>query len=944
MSAVPTFAEFFTAARGVAPFPWQVRLADIVVASGWPALLDLPTGAGKTTALDIALWSLAVAPTRLPRRTILVVDRRVVVDQGADAARALLDAMRRASDGPVRAVTDALRATFRASDAEDPFAIAVLRGGMPRDNDWARRPDQPVLGVSTVDQVGSRLLFRGYGIADRSLSLHAGLIGEDTLILLDEVHLSVPFAETLGAIRSRLRRADVPTVDRFQVAMLSATPGHEAGGPRFTLDQTDRANPVLSARLGARKAARLVPIKVAGPDEPTRRASHAESIAERALALLGSDVRTLGVVVNRVALAQDVAKALRAKALPDVTAVLLTGRMRPLERDRIVQDVLMPRVGPRSARAPHDGRTIVVATQCIEAGADLDFDALVTECASIDALRQRFGRLDRAGARGASVAEIVIRHDLAAEDDPVYGSALAATWRALQAHATNGIVPFGIDECPRTLLDDPELRARVPSAPVLMPAHVAALAQTAPVADFAPDIAPYLHGPDERPADVQLVWRADLVLPADMRAEVADTVARLDALPPSTLEAVSVPVWAARTLLDRDGAGDVADVPMRQPEAPRARRETGEAVAALRWRGDDSTWVRARDVRPGDVLVVPSSIGGLHDGHFDPTSAVPVPDVAEAAHWRSRRVAALRLDRPVLAWTGVAASMPATDVDDYDTPKEFCDTLRDWLATLPDDCPAAFPLAPSEYREWRRSLGDGRARVLSAPMPMLVARAQRISREVAPAATEEDRGNAAADGVTIASHVERVAALAREFAESLALPAPLVDDVARAALLHDAGKADPRFQAMLLGGDEDAAALLEAPLAKSSRGFPARPTTARVYPAGARHEMLSLRLAEHSRLLAEAHDHELVRHLIASHHGWARPFAPALADGDERVAVVTLQGETLEAPVAHGYGVLGDGLPERFEALQRRYGTWGLAWFEALLRLADHRASEEVAG
>src|SRR5687768_9993240 len=95
VNSAPTFAEFFAALHpGRIAFPWQVRLAHEVVASGWPDLLDLPTGVGKTTTMEIALHSLAVAPERMPRRTLLVVDRRIVVDKGAEEARSILKALR----------------------------------------------------------------------------------------------------------------------------------------------------------------------------------------------------------------------------------------------------------------------------------------------------------------------------------------------------------------------------------------------------------------------------------------------------------------------------------------------------------------------------------------------------------------------------------------------------------------------------------------------------------------------------------------------------------------------------------------------------------------------------------------------------------------------------------------------------------------------------------
>ena len=76
-----------------------------------------------------------------------------------------------------------------------------MRGGMYRSNTWADTPNQPLICVSTVDQIGSRLLFRGYGVSPSSRPVHAALIANDSLLIVDEAHLSRPFLETVEAVR-----------------------------------------------------------------------------------------------------------------------------------------------------------------------------------------------------------------------------------------------------------------------------------------------------------------------------------------------------------------------------------------------------------------------------------------------------------------------------------------------------------------------------------------------------------------------------------------------------------------------------------------------------------------------------------------------------------------------------------------------------------------------
>ena len=954
MDGVPPFADFYEALHGRAPFPWQERLAAEVLERGWPDLLDLPTGSGKTSAIEIALYTLACSPESLPRRVVLVVDRRIVVDQAADHARRVREAMM-AGTGPAAAIASRLRSLWGAPADTPAFAVTVMRGGMPRDNDWARRPDQPVVGLSTVDQVGSRLLFRGYGLSDRSRPLHAGLLGNDTLILLDEVHLAVAFGETLRAVRKHYRRRDADLPDRFRLVEMSATPGQSCRPPErrvFALGAADRESPALAARLAARKRARLCAVAVRGRDAAQKQRDFAARAVAEALALQRDDRPVVAIVVNRVDTARMAGQLLESHG-GTTDAILVTGRMRPLDRDALVDAVLLPRAGAGRDRSRTATRLVVVATQSIEAGADLDFDALVTECASLDALKQRFGRLDRRGALGASDAVILGRTDQiqAGVTDPVYGEALSKTWEWLQKHADDGVVDFGVDHLPSPPADEAEgLMTPGASAPVLLASHLEAWVQTSPRPAWDPDVALWLHGQDDESADVSVVWRADIGESADR-----DTCrARLAAIRPSSLEAISIPIAAARAWLrgERPSMADMAY----DPGAENGRTGEGVAQRVFRWSGDDSDWIDPDEIAPGDVLVVPASRGGIRNGNFDPGATDPVRDLAELAALRGRGQVSLRLDPAILRPWGlddpVLESVPMPGAEPVRA-AEVRAQIREWAATWPDAVPSGFMGSDEEWATLRDTLRtlrrtpqsvDGRYVVVQPAVRAREATTELIGDEV----TADDDSAFRAAEVTLRDHARAVREYVDRFSAALGLPDAIRRDLSLAAWLHDIGKADPRFQRWLVGGSEVKLALLSAPLAKSSLppGRDEERELARIragYPARCRHELLSVAMAAGGGACATATDPDLVLHLVASHHGWCRPFPPFFEDEADGEAILEWNGEVLRAPMRHGLARLDSGMADRFWRLVERYGFWGLAWLESILRLADHRASEEVA-
>lgn len=957
---VDDFEEFFKDLWGFEPFPWQSALMRRVVEKGWPETLDVPTSSGKTAAIDIALYHMALEARtsrppedrKAPWRIIFTIDRRLVVDDAYTRACKIRDRLVQAPQNTILAEVAQSLLTLGGSESE-PLKVLRLRGGVPRERVFIDNPLQPVIILSTVDQVGSRLLFRGYGISPNMRPVHAALMGMDSLIILDEAHLSRPFEETLDWIRRYQSQAWAEMmVGRPNIMVrMTATPSEET---EQLLQTDDWTHPVLGSRLCCSKPAKLVAIHGDKDKPEDTRLKLVEAIVTQARSLKpASGSPVVGVVVNRVATARQVFESLRAQKEDggdaEADAILLIGRARPLDKDALVRMYLdRMKAGRKDEDNPKP--LYVVATQTVEVGADLDFDALVTESAALDALRQRFGRLNRLGSHDVAHAAIVhVDYGRSKITDPIYGDALSATWKWLsQAAGRKKVIDFGIRNMGAILSqagDVTEMLTPKKRSPLLLPAHMDMLVQTNPAPAVEPEIAPYLHGPSTESEDVQLVWRADL--PAELKDEV-QAIGIASYLPPNSLEVLALPQKAVRAFLAGISRSDISDVEGESTDGSDAndiRREADRRYAVV-WRDDKPEVIRdPMSIVPGDILMIPSNYGGLDEFGWYPDSDRPVRDIGDEAASQRRGLLQLRLHEGTMAsWfqdpqdTKEAVSMLNQTLARFETEEnaelsELCDALIEDLLSLPVDEHIKKVLSdlqsdsnrPVEYPEER-------------PEGILI-------RKVKP---EKER---LSHKILLADHCQGVGELAGTFTSGCSLPAKLVTCETLAGKVHDLGKADPRFQLSLYEANPILMRQVNKLLAKSIKPPANLPTVMKYYnlsgyPRGARHECYSIALIEdHKQLADESIDRDLLLHLVGTHHGRGRPLMPAI---DDPGTAISLESGNIAFSFVgqHGLEQLDSGWIDRFWQLNRRYGYWGLAYLEMLLRLADQSqsAQEEAIG
>jgi CRISPR-associated endonuclease/helicase Cas3 len=868
------FPKTFAALTGVTPFPWQITLYLRLIGGDFPKAASLPTGLGKTSIIAIWLCALATKPEAIPRRLVYVVNRRTVVDQTTAEVAKWRNQLRSETLSNLAPPLAALSAIPLAPGAS-PLAISTLRGQFADNREWSADPARPAVIVGTVDMIGSRLLFNSYGAGFKTRPHHAGFLGQDTLVVHDEAHLEPAFQRLLETLAAR------QITDRdlrpLRVLALSAT-NRDATETSHALTEADHENPIVRKRTHAAKKPTLHDIA----DEKKELADKLTSLAlarrdsGRAVLIFA---RSLDVV-HRVAAALEKAKVAN-------TPVKLVGPLRGLERDRLVEHPVFQRFIPPSNRVPlpepiPTGTVYLVATSAGEVGVNLSADDLVCDLSTFESMAQRLGRVNRFGELTDSTVDLV-HPEKFDEKDPLSPARqqTLALFRLLEAGGTASPAALSdLDPIARLAAFSPEPTI-LPATDILFDAW--SLTTIRGALPGRPPVAAYLHGEaDWEPPETHVAWRqeVDWITPA-----LAETHRPADLL-------ADYPLRPHELL--RDQTSRVHEQLKKLAERPDAASrhvwlvdEAGEiAIHPLSELADKN----ADDKLQHRTVLLPPSLGGLKpDGSLD-GNAPP----------------------------GIAQADVSDEPPDRKAPRERIRIRADVLEIPADFLSARFirpridlePEADSADHEITET-GDDTAQTSSLGRYWYWLESPRA---IAGANLHQAKAS-----ILLTTHTSDVAQLATAIADKLKLPPDLRRAIILAARFHDAGKHRTGWQKSI--GNPNPT----APLAKA--GPDLRPRSSGEHY---RHEFGSLLdVSIDPEFVALPDDEQdVVLHLIAAHHGRARPHFPADEATDPDAALADVTAVTAAVPL-------------RFARLQRRFGRWGLAYLESILRAADYAASAQ---
>ena len=911
------FVKFYAAVHpGRVPYAWQKRLLAFIVREGrWPDTIAAPTGAGKTSVLYVHVFLNAMVaggqvPARIPRRLVLSVDRRALVDSQFDEAERLAQVLTTADDGILQDVRIGLEA--RAADGpvtEESFLVrASIRGGSHDERtegrtSWRLQPTACAILCMTPDMFGSRLLFRGYGASNAARPVEAGLLAYDTVLIVDEAHLNRQLVKTARRIEQLERLAEVG-VGRpvLQVVETTATPDEVDGLAVIGVESSDfDDDEELDRRLCRPKPVRVVDIEHALTDKRSVEIAVAECFALRAESFDG----TVGCIVNSVDAAVRITAALKAYE-PTALVRTFVGRMRPVDRSAAMEQ--FPELFGRSDGAsdaearetPAPRLDFLVATQTMEVGVDADFVGLVTELAPATALAQRAGRVNRRGLRNEG--RIVVLAPRIGQKIGIYEPGdLTQAREWLDQLDYDGLVVAKVKNppgaSPRRVLWQ---RLEEWDAEYFAATDEVMAAEDGVEGSTSLEL--YLSDDLEADFDASLVVRGGL--PKD--DSLAERV--LEAMPVRDGERFPVSVGILRDAVQAFAGED-------RHRHPRMFRLVRNDSGALRVRIGT-----ARDIVPGDTIIVDAHAPLFREGVPVREGSETVKPVDSASEGAFNAVTVISLEADRREWLALADEYTAILSEDEESARTF---VRERIQPRFRDSVDPVLRAISESDSIDLLVGDG-----DAPTEIAIVASDADEVEL----DEERRQRSTSRGggrVPLADHQREVGRRASSLAGAHGLEEYVAVALHQAGLLHDEGKRDGRFQTEL--GAKNGVIL-----AKSGRR-PSRRLRAALGLTGWRHEQRSAAHVWAVRDTIENADAELVTRLVGTSHGHGR--------GAFRDDAATLLPSSERADPALWQAAVDLFDAGEWEALiertHRRYGYWGVAYLEAILRVADMTTSAE---
>ena len=906
------------------PFSWQEEVLDHICEHGvWPERINAPTGSGKSSVVDIHLFANALAAVgaapRVPRRLCVTVGRRALVDNQVDRAYKILECMEKAladesgESDILRRVDEALQSFQTRNDKQgnDPFEVGHIRGELSNRTLPVTDISACAIIAATPDMYGSRALFRGYGSTKAARPRETALLAMDTVMVLDEAHMNRQLLHTtqrIAQLQKREVNLGVPTLQVVETTATPSTEDSESTTLGVDIEALDKPNDKeLHRRVYSHKELMLHPIdKWDGKPGNAATVNAAvdaikKFLAHREASEGSEEAHTIGCIVNHVRTAIAIKEALvKNKVLEKAKEVqLLVGHMRPydLENLQAEHSGLFTTEGDKSVK-------VVVATQTLEVGIDVDFADLVTELAPASSLAQRFGRVNRLGRRKDSKVVVIepASGDSVKKDAPPYKAvdlSNAYAWlEALNGTENPSVNPAAMVKNPPVQSSPERLLYQRPEWPDLLE-----FSRTDENPYDEPDLDLWLHDSlDAETAMGGVIVRDNLPSNTSAAMEILKT----SYFAPSDRETFPANLKILQEILDYQDEHGV-----------KPRKFLYRQGEISLWQDADHGAESSQSLAPGDVLLldmgsVPFTNQGIAvtqrelPSKKDELKAVPFLDDAELY------VAELYVYEKCA-----------------DREKHF----REYLGLSPEE---AAELLDSQSTDGKKMIASELSTEAEGGQEVIAWYAEVTGKESVEGSDIAQELVLAAP-VLLDDHQNDVAERTRQLAENLGLAPEFSEALELAAKYHDEGKRDLRFQQML-GADPDAEALAKSGHRSVAEAYRARSRSA--LPRGWRHEQLSaLMVAASPEKVGEHRD--LVLRIIGCSHGHGR-FAFAHDAGfllKEGYLPEETDYEALKEQATRLFNVgYWDNLMEQ---TSRTYGPYATAYLEAVERAADAQISRE---